>query len=47
MLVISDEVDELRTCDRTLVIFKGRLTRSFGSAWSERDLIASMEGVDS
>ena len=46
VLLISDEVDELRVCDRTLVIFKGRLTRTFGSGWSERDLIASMEGVD-
>ncbi len=47
VLMISDEVDELRACDRTHVIFKGRVTRSFGSVWSERDLIASMEGLDS
>lgn len=47
VLLISDEVDELRLCTRTLVIFKGRVTRRFGAAWSERDLIACMEGVES
>lgn len=46
VLLISDEVDELRICNRVLVIFKGRLVRSFGLDWSERDLIAAVEGVD-
>ncbi len=46
VLLISDDVDELRVCDRTLVIFKGRVVRTFGPDWTERDLIASMEGVE-
>jgi simple sugar transport system ATP-binding protein len=47
VLLISDEVDELRVCDRVAVIFKGRLVKEFKADWSERDLIASIEGVSS
>jgi len=45
-LVVSDELDELHSCQRVLVIFKGRIVREFSSGWSERDLIAAIEGVD-
>lgn len=45
VLLISDEIDELRVCDRVAIIFKGRLVKEFGGEWTERDLIASMEGV--
>jgi simple sugar transport system ATP-binding protein len=45
VLLISDDVDELRGCDRVFVIFKGRLAKEFGPNWTERELIASMEGV--
>ena len=45
-LVVSDELDELRNCQRVLVVFKGRIVKSFGSDWSERELIAAIEGVD-
>ncbi len=46
VLVVSDELDELHSCQRVLVIFKGRIVREFGAGWSERDLIAAIEGVD-
>jgi simple sugar transport system ATP-binding protein len=45
VLLVSDDLDELRVCDRTLVLFKGRIVREFGSDWADRDLIAAMEGV--
>jgi simple sugar transport system ATP-binding protein len=44
-LLISDEIDELQGCDRILVIHKGRLVREFHAGWSERELVAAMEGV--
>ena len=44
-LVISDELDELRHCQRVLVIFKGHLVGEFAAGWAERDLIAAVEGV--
>jgi simple sugar transport system ATP-binding protein len=45
-LIVSDELDELRNCQRVLVVFKGRIVREFGPNWSERELIAAIEGVD-
>jgi simple sugar transport system ATP-binding protein len=45
-LIVSDELDELRNCQRVLVIFKGRIVKAFGPDWSERELIAAIEGVD-
>ena len=45
-LIVSDELDELRNCQRVLVVFKGRIVKAFGPAWSERALIAAIEGVD-
>jgi simple sugar transport system ATP-binding protein len=45
VLLISDEIDELRVCNRIAVIFKGRLVKEFGADWTEGDLIASIEGV--
>ena len=44
-LVVSDEFDELRHCQRVLVVFKGRIVRQFAAGWAERDLIAAIEGV--
>jgi simple sugar transport system ATP-binding protein len=45
-LIVSDELDELRNCQRVLVVFKGAIVKAFGADWSERDLIAAIEGVD-
>jgi simple sugar transport system ATP-binding protein len=45
VLIVSDELDELRPCDRVLVMFRGRLVRSLASGWADRDLVAAMEGV--
>ncbi len=47
VLLISDDVEELRVCHRILVIFQGRIVRAFGDDWTERELIASIEGVSS
>ncbi|EXG82935.1 sugar ABC transporter ATP-binding protein [Cryptosporangium arvum] len=46
VLVASDELDDLRTCDRVLVLFQGRQVAEFGSDWSDHDLVAAMEGLD-
>ncbi len=46
VLVVSGELDDLRTCDRVLVMFRGRVTAEFPAGWLDHDLIASVEGVD-
>jgi simple sugar transport system ATP-binding protein len=45
VLVVSGELDDLRTCDRVLVMFRGRVTAEFEAGWQDHDLIASVEGV--
>ncbi|TCC00469.1 sugar ABC transporter ATP-binding protein [Micromonospora zingiberis] len=46
VLVVSDELDDLRICDRVLVMFQGRVVREMAHGWSDNDLVAAMEGVD-
>jgi simple sugar transport system ATP-binding protein len=46
VLVASDELDDLRTCDRVLVMFQGRVVREFAAGWHDHDVIAAMEGID-
>ena len=45
VLVVSDEVDELKECDRVIVLVQGRVTQEFGSEWNDHDMVAAMEGV--
>ncbi|MDQ0766042.1 sugar ABC transporter ATP-binding protein [Streptomyces canus] len=46
VLVVSDELDDLRRCDRVLVLFHGRVVAEHPAGWRDRELIASIEGVD-
>lgn len=46
VLVVSDELDDLRICDRVVVMFQGRVVGEHGRGWSDNDLVAAMEGVD-
>jgi len=46
VLVVSSELDDLRTCDRVLVMFRGRIVAEFPAGWQDHELIASVEGVD-
>ncbi|MFB6778426.1 sugar ABC transporter ATP-binding protein [Streptomyces sp. NPDC056352] len=44
-VVVSDELDDLRVCDRVLALFHGRVVATFGSGWTDGELVAAMEGV--
>ncbi|MDT0444354.1 sugar ABC transporter ATP-binding protein [Streptomyces johnsoniae] len=46
VLLVSDELDDLRHCDRVLVLFHGRITDEYRAGWRDNELIASIEGVD-
>ncbi len=46
VLLVSDEVDELKECDRVMVLVQGRVTKHFGSEWNDHEMVAAMEGVD-
>ena len=45
VLVVSDELDDLASCTRVLVMVKGRLSAEFGPEWEANDIVAAMEGV--
>ncbi|MFF3145026.1 sugar ABC transporter ATP-binding protein [Streptomyces sp. NPDC057927] len=46
VLIASDELDDLRMCDRVLVMFQGRMTTEIARGWHDHDLVAAMEGVN-
>jgi simple sugar transport system ATP-binding protein len=46
VLIASDELDDLRMCDRVLVMFQGRVTTEIARGWNDHELVAAMEGVD-
>lgn len=45
-VIVSDELDDLRVCDRVLAVFHGRVIAEFGSGWSDHELVAAMEGME-
>ncbi len=45
VLVASDELDDLRDCDRVLVLVQGTQTTTFDKGWDDRELVAAMEGL--
>ncbi|MEU8516864.1 sugar ABC transporter ATP-binding protein [Kitasatospora sp. NPDC048722] len=44
-LIVSDELDDLRACDRVLAMFQGRVVAEFEPGWSDEQLVAAMEGM--
>ena len=44
-LIVSDELDDLRVCDRVVVMFHGRAVADFGRGWTDEQMVAAMEGV--
>ena len=45
-LIVSDELDDLRVCDRVVVMFHGRTVAEFDRGWKDEHVVAAMEGVD-
>jgi simple sugar transport system ATP-binding protein len=45
VLIVSDELDDLRVCDRVLVMFRGAITAGFPRGWTDADVVSAMEGV--
>ncbi|MDW4904216.1 sugar ABC transporter ATP-binding protein [Streptomyces sp. ADMS] len=44
-LIVSDELDDLKVCDRVLVMFHGRLVAEFDRGWRDEAVVAAIEGV--
>jgi simple sugar transport system ATP-binding protein len=45
VIIASDELDDLRLCDRVLVMFQGRIVADVPRGWHDHDLVAAMEGL--
>ncbi|MDF2705121.1 MAG: multidrug transporter ATP-binding protein [Nonomuraea muscovyensis] len=45
-MVVSDELDDLRICDRVLVMFHGRIVKDVPRGWTDHELVAVMEGIE-
>ncbi|AVT38463.1 sugar ABC transporter ATP-binding protein [Plantactinospora sp. BB1] len=46
VLIVSDELDDLRSCDRVLVMFHGRVVREVRRGWADAELVTAVEGVE-
>jgi simple sugar transport system ATP-binding protein len=46
VLLASDELDDLRICDRVVVMVQGRVVAEIPRGWKDHELVAAMEGVD-
>ncbi|MDQ1486844.1 MAG: simple sugar transport system ATP-binding protein [Actinomycetota bacterium] len=46
VLVITDDLDDLRYCHRVLVMFRGALVLEVSGTWDDATIVASMEGVE-
>ncbi|HKD97681.1 MAG TPA: sugar ABC transporter ATP-binding protein, partial [Micromonosporaceae bacterium] len=47
VLIVSDELDDLRVADRVLVMFHGRVASELASGWTDRQMVAAIEGLSS
>jgi simple sugar transport system ATP-binding protein len=45
ILVVSGELEDLRTCDRVLVMRHGGIVAEHSAGWSDNALVASVEGI--
>ncbi|MET3804223.1 simple sugar transport system ATP-binding protein [Nakamurella sp. UYEF19] len=45
VLIVSDELDDLRDCDRVLVMFQGTISHELNRGWADNELVAAMEGL--
>ncbi len=45
ILVVSGELEDLRTCDRVLIMRHGGIVAEHKAGWSDNALVASIEGI--
>ena len=45
VVMVTDEIEDLRRCDRVLVMYRGRIVRELPAGWPEADLIGAIEGI--
>jgi simple sugar transport system ATP-binding protein len=46
VLVVSDDLGDLRYCHRVVVMFRGRVVGELDGDWADDRLVAAMEGIE-
>ena len=46
VLVVTDDLDDLRYCHRVVVMFRGEVVAEVRGTWDDETLVAAMEGVE-
>ncbi len=46
VLVVTDDLDDLRYCHRVVVMFRGEVVGELRDSWDDEELVAAMEGVE-
>jgi simple sugar transport system ATP-binding protein len=46
-VIVSDELDDLRAADRVIVMFKGRVVAEIPRGWTDQQMVAAIEGLQS
>jgi len=47
VVIVSDELEDLRPCDRVLVMVHGEVTDSIARGWQDNEVVAAIEGLGS
>jgi simple sugar transport system ATP-binding protein len=45
VVIVSDELDDLRPCDRVLVMLHGNVSEEFPRGWQDGEIVAATEGI--
>jgi simple sugar transport system ATP-binding protein len=46
VVIVSDELDDLRPCDRVIVMLRGRIWAELPRGWKDEELVAATEGLE-
>ncbi|HEY2042442.1 MAG TPA: sugar ABC transporter ATP-binding protein [Jatrophihabitans sp.] len=46
VLVVTDDLDDLRYCHRVVIMFRGEVVAEVSGNWDDNTVVAAMEGVD-
>jgi simple sugar transport system ATP-binding protein len=47
ILMVTDDLEDLRSCDRVVVMFRGGIVAEYPSGWADHQLVAAIEGLGS
>jgi simple sugar transport system ATP-binding protein len=46
VLLVTDDLEDLRYCHRLVVLFRGHVVAEHSESWEDRELVAEMEGME-